>query len=327
MGNEWMFLVIGLVAFLTTYGFTYFLIPRLRRFRMVGKDVNKPDQPEVAEMGGIAIVAGFTSGVMLAVFLQSFWHLQFNLVHVLGAIIAVHSIAFIGMVDDLLNIPQWLKALLPLAAAVPLVAVRAAGSTAMAIPFIGWVDLGVLYILVLVPLGVTVASNLTNMLAGFNGMESGMGLVMFLAMVLLALVYGKVEMLVLFIPILGALLGFLPYNIYPSRIFPGDVGNLTFGAVLAAGVIVGNLEAAGAILLLPYIADFFIKAYNRFPSSQWWGVYRQGRLHAPQDQVRGLAQLFMRWSGGISEQRLTMAFIAMEAMVALFTLAVFWPRT
>src|SRR3989344_2572694 len=209
---------IGLLAFLTSYTFTHLLSPRLQRFRITGQDMNKPTKTEVAEMGGLAVVAGISAGVMLAVFLQSFFGFEFNLIYVLAAVIAVHTVAFIGIVDDLLGIPQWLKALLPLIAAVPLVAVSAAGS------------------------------------------------IIFLAMTALAFAYGVPEMLVLFIPMLGALLGFLPYNTYPAKIFPGDVGNLTIGATLAAGVIIGNAEGAGAILLIPYAVDFFIKLVNRFPS-------------------------------------------------------------
>ena len=75
------YLLLLLVSFLVTYVFAYLLIPRLNRFRIVGKDINKPGMPEVPEMGGIAIVAGFTGGVLLAVFLNSFFAFNFNLIY------------------------------------------------------------------------------------------------------------------------------------------------------------------------------------------------------------------------------------------------------
>ncbi|HLC68524.1 MAG TPA: hypothetical protein VJH24_01685 [Candidatus Bilamarchaeaceae archaeon] len=317
---------IGLLAFLTSYIFTHLLIPRLQRFRITGQDMNKPTKTEVAEMGGLAVVAGISAGVMLAVFLQSFFGFEFNLIYVLAAVIAVHTVAFIGIVDDLLGIPQWLKALLPLIAAVPLVAVSAAGSTTMNLPLLGIVDLGSFYILVLIPIGIAVSSNLTNMLAGFNGMEAGMGSIIFLAMTALAFAYGVPEMLVLFIPMLGALLGFLPYNTYPAKIFPGDVGNLTIGATLAAGVIIGNAEGAGALLLIPYAIDFFIKLANKFPSKNWWGVYKDGKLYAPSDRIRGLAQLVMKLRNGVTEKQLTSIFILIEIAVAVIVLLIYLPR-
>ena len=72
MANFLSFLAIISISFLVTYIFTYLLIPRLKRFKLTGKDVNKPDQPEVAEMGGIAIVAGLTAGMLVAVFFNFF---------------------------------------------------------------------------------------------------------------------------------------------------------------------------------------------------------------------------------------------------------------
>lgn len=315
---------IFLISLAVTFVLSHFLIPRLRRSRMVGKDINKPDAPEVAEMGGIAIIAGLTAGVLLAVFLNTFLSFQFNLLYVLAALLTVYAVAFIGIVDDLIDIPQKVKALLPLFAAVPLMAI-AAGSTAINVPFVGVVDLGLLYLFVLVPIGVAVASNLTNMLAGFNGMESGMGIVIFLAVCVLALSRsGSPEMLVLALPMVGALLAFLRYNKYPASVFPGDVGNLSIGALLAAIVIVGNMELAGALLLLPYVVDFFIKLKNRFPSSKWWGQYKNGNLYPVEGKVRGFAQWIMKKSNGISERRLVEVFVAIEAVTAIAVILIFW---
>jgi len=315
------YIAIVLVSFLTTYILSHFLVPRLKRFGLVGRDMNKPDRPEVGEMGGIAIVAGFTAGLLLAIFFDSFFGFDFNLVYVLAAIIAIHSVSFMGIVDDLLDIPQWLKALLPLLAAIPLVALKAAGSTAMTIPFIGLVDFGIFYIIVLIPIGVAVASNLTNMLAGFNGMETGMGVVIFSAISLLALMKGSVEMALISLSMLAALLAFLRFNIYPARIFPGDVGNLTIGAALATAVIVGNLESAGAILMVPYIIDFFIKAYNRFPKS--FGEYRDGKLYPPDGKIKGLVHFVMKMFNGMNEQNLVLFFVGLEAIFAIAVLVIF----
>lgn len=320
-----LLLILGVLAFslLTTVTFSYFLIPRLKRFGMVGKDVNKEGRPEVAEMGGLAIVAGFTAGVLLAIMLNTFNGMEFNITYVLAALVTIHAMGFIGIVDDLLDIPQAVKAFLPLAAAVPLVAVSAAGSTAMAVPFVGEVDFGLFYIIVLIPVGVAVASNLTNMLAGFNGMEAGMGSIIMLTMAAIAYSIGKVEMLVLFVPMLGALLGFLKFNWYPAKAFPGDVGNLTIGAVVAAGVIIGDLETAGALILSLYVVDFFIKAYNRFPSSKWWGELKGGKLYPVEGKVRGFAQLVMRAGGGMGERNLVLVFMGMQALVGIAVLLMF----
>ncbi|MEM2909355.1 MAG: hypothetical protein QXT05_02720 [Candidatus Bilamarchaeaceae archaeon] len=321
--DGFLYILIILFSFFVTFVFSVILIPRLKRFGITGKDVNKPDKPDVAEMGGIAIIAGFTAGVLLAIIFNTFFGFQFQLVPVLAGILTIHSLAFIGIVDDLLDVPQYIKAFLPLFAAIPLVALRATGSTTMTFPLFGVVDFGMFYIVVLVPIGIAVASNLTNMLAGFNGVEAGMGIVMLFAASLLAAIHGEREALLLFLPYLGALLAFLHFNWYPSKVFPGDVGNLTIGATLAAGVIIGNMEAAGALLLLPHVVDFFIKAYNRFPSSKWWGDYRNGRLYPLEGRVNGFAQLIMKLFNGISERNLVLFFIGLEIIVAIIVLLLY----
>jgi hypothetical protein len=60
--------------------------------------------------------------------------------------------------------------LFPIIAALPLMAI-AAGETTMFIPFFGIINLGIIYSLIVIPIGVTGASNAFNMLAGFNGLE------------------------------------------------------------------------------------------------------------------------------------------------------------
>jgi UDP-N-acetylglucosamine--dolichyl-phosphate N-acetylglucosaminephosphotransferase len=216
---------------------------------------------------------------------------------------------------------QDIKALLPMAAALPMVALAAAGSTAISLPFIGTVDFGMFYIVVLIPLGVTVASNLTNMLAGFNGMEAGMGMVMFAAVAIIAVANGSTEAALIAFAMLGALIAFLRFNWYPARVFIGDIGNLLIGGALACAVIIGNFESVGAILVVPYLADFAVKAVNRFPSTGWWGECgKDGKLRAPGGKVRGLCQLVMKLSGGISERGLALFFIAAEGLFALLAI-------
>ncbi|MCX8174994.1 MAG: hypothetical protein N3E51_02205 [Candidatus Micrarchaeota archaeon] len=307
-----------LCAFLTTSLSLPFLIRKLRLGGIVGKDMNKVGNPEVAEMGGLGIVMGAVGALLLAIAMQTFLGFQFKLIEVLAAMLTMMIIALIGTYDDLFSMRQAVKAVLPMAAALPLVAVSAAGSTVVSLPFIGAVDFGIVYVVLLIPLGVTVAANLTNMLAGFNGMEAGMGSVIFATTLVLAFQHGSVEMALISAAMLGALAAFLRFNWYPARVFTGDIGNLSIGAALAVAVILGNLESAGAILVVPYVVDFFIKAKNGFPSTKWWGeIGAKGKLYPLEGKVRGFAQLVMKQYNGVSEQKLVLTFIAMEMLCAL----------
>jgi len=52
------------VAFIVTFYMTMKWIPLAKRNGLVGKDINKPGNPEVAEMGGIAVMAGVIAALL-----------------------------------------------------------------------------------------------------------------------------------------------------------------------------------------------------------------------------------------------------------------------
>lgn len=307
-------------SFMLTWFSLPFIIRKLIAARMVGKDVNKEGTPEVPEMGGLAVIMGAIGSLLFAIALHTFLGYPLKLPEVLAAMLTMTIIALVGTFDDLFDMRKDIKTILPMAAALPLVAVSAAGSTEISIPLLGPVDFGAFYIFLLIPLGVTVASNLTNMLAGFNGMEAGMGTVIFATTLFLSFSIGSVEMGILSAAMLGALLVFFKFSWYPAKVFMGDIGTLAIGTTLAAAVIIGNLESVGAILVLPYLLDFAIKAKNRFPSTKWWGEIKKGKLYPVEGKVRGSAQLVMKLAGGITEKNLVIFFIAAEALCALLAI-------
>jgi UDP-N-acetylglucosamine--dolichyl-phosphate N-acetylglucosaminephosphotransferase len=229
-------------------------------------------------------------------------------------------VVIIGVFDDLISIRQWIKAIIPVFAALPLMALKE-GYSMMRIPFVGMIDFGIFYPLVLVPLGITGAANAVNMLAGFNGLEVGMGVVAVGALAVIAYLIGQTTALIILLAALGALIAALYYNWYPAKVLVGDVGTLTIGAVIASAVIVGNYETAGAIIIIPYVVDFLIKAKNRFPYS--FGIYREGKLYCPDGGAVGLAQLIMKVCGGISERNLVLVLMGIEAVFGVIAILLY----
>jgi UDP-N-acetylglucosamine--dolichyl-phosphate N-acetylglucosaminephosphotransferase len=300
------------------------IINKLRAAGITEKDMHKEGTPQVAEMGGIGIVMGAVGALLLVIGVHTFFGsalgFGLNVPVLMATLTTMLIIALIGIFDDLFDMSQRTKALLPIASAIPLVAIQSAGSTAMTVPFLGVVDFGWFYLVVLVPLAVTVCSNLTNMLAGFNGLEAGMGIVIFGALSLIAFFANQPEMAVVSLAMLGALCGFILFNWSPARAFPGDAGTLVIGAGIAAAVIIGSFEAAGVIIMIPYIVDFFVKAVNGFPKT--FGTLRGGKLYCDK-RPAGLVQYAMKLSGGISEKRLVLAFIATECAFAAVALILY----
>jgi UDP-N-acetylglucosamine--dolichyl-phosphate N-acetylglucosaminephosphotransferase len=298
----------------------HLLIPRLKRVGIVGRDMNKPGGLEVPEMGGLGIIVGFASGLILAIALKTFTGIlddtKINVIQLFAVLAMVLLIGLIGIIDDLVHIRQSIKALTPLFAAMPLAAIEA-GFTMMKIPFIGWVDFKLLYPLAIVPLGITVASNAVNMLAGFNGLEVGMGIVASIALAIIAYTIKNTTVVIILVSAIGAMSAAMIFNWYPAKIFIGDVGTLSIGAVIAASVCIGNYETAGVFIIIPYFIDFILKALHRFPSKGWWGKYNNGKLYCPESGPVGLCQLVMKLTGGISEKGLVLILIGFEALCGL----------
>lgn len=313
-----MELVVCVASFAITVSGVILLKPRLQRAGIVGRDLHKLGQSDVAEMGGLAVVAGTGVGISVALAMTRFFGVlkDADPTLLLAALATVLLTALIGIVDDLLGMRQLAKAFLPAVAALPLMALRA-GHTTLVIPFLGAVRFGVFYPLVLVPIGLMVAANAVNMLAGFNGLETGMGLVAVGFLVVIAAMLHETTALLILLAGGGALLGILLFNWYPARILVGDVGTLSIGALIATAVIVGNFEAAGLILLIPYVIDFLFKAVHRFPTrgSEWACELREdGKLYCPAHGPVSLPQLVARIGGGLHERSLVLILMAVEAV-------------
>jgi len=321
-------LIYVVFIFIISYMVTFFsfpiVIPRLKKAGIVGKNMNSEKQEEIPEMGGLIMTIGFAAGIIMAIALRTFYDvfLTVDLTSILAALATILIVMLIGVFDDLVSVSQRVKAFMPIFAALPLMAIKE-GQYLMKIPLYGIVNLGVYYSLIIVPLGIAGAANAINMLAGFNGLEVGMGIVIMGSLAIIAYLLGEVTSLIILIAALGALLATVYYNWYPAKILIGDVGTLSIGAIIASAIIIGNFEMAGIIVIIPYVVDFIIKAKNHFPSEGWWGIYRNGKLYCPDSGPVGLCQLIMKLFGGISERNLVLVLMGIETVCGLVAILLY----
>jgi len=321
--------LVAIISFAIVAVSTGRLAKKMRWLGFVDKDANKPGTPLVPKMGGISIVLGFVVAVLLALQLSS----QVNTILLLAAINTVVLISFLGLIDDMMNLRDRYRVLLPLFAALPLMVVKA-GTSVMDVPFLGDINfnLGViympfngpvelnLYLLVLVPIGVIASSNLINLLAGFNGLEAGIGVVVSATLALALLITGSSpEALFLVMAMGGACLGFLLYNWYPAKIFPGNITTYAIGATVAAAVIIGNMEKIGVIALSPQIAEFFLKARTRFQAENFGRIGRDGRL-SYDGKISSLTHIVMRYTHP-TEQELVLYLLGLQALAGAAAIA------
>ncbi|MCD6410093.1 MAG: glycosyl transferase family 4 [Candidatus Verstraetearchaeota archaeon] len=295
---------------------------------IVGIDMNKPHKPKVAEMGGIAVVAGFLSGVLWYVGLNTFiFGTSSRNLPIFAALTTVLMAALIGLVDDTLGwkagLKQWQKPLLTLPAALPMMVVNVGVST-MALPLIGRLDLGILYPLLIVPIGIVGASNAFNMIAGFNGLEAGMGIIILFSMGTAAYLLGKPWVGVLALLMTASLLAFLIYNKYPAKVFPGDTLTYSVGAFIACIAILGNMERLAVLLYTLYYLDFALSLRGRFKVEAFGVPDEKGCLKEPRQKLYHLTHLAIRLirliKGCAREYEVVVLIWAMQVLISILAL-------
>jgi UDP-N-acetylglucosamine--dolichyl-phosphate N-acetylglucosaminephosphotransferase len=288
------------------------IIPKLKARGIIGKDLNKPGSPEVAEMGGIAVVIGFFAGVSAVIALDGIENI--NLLNV--SLSAIMGAALVGMMDDIFDMNQRFKAFLPFVLALPF------GSMVLpviAIPHVIDLDFGP-FMIIAAAFAVTCAANAANMLEGFNGLGTGLGIIMALTLVILSLVHNRLDGIYLLIPLLGALVGFLWFNKFPAVIFPGDTMMLFMGATLAAAGMLSSLHVQTVFIFMPMIVEFFLKLRGRFTGENYSTTTSNGYLEY-HGRIESLTHIFMR-TNKLTEKQLVYRIWAVEFVVCAIVLAV-----
>jgi UDP-N-acetylglucosamine--dolichyl-phosphate N-acetylglucosaminephosphotransferase len=316
---DYLLLTCLAVSFLSTYILMPYWIRAAIKTGFVGKDVNKFKKPGVAEFGGIAIVAGFMAGILTYIGLRTFYyHNTRELIMILAAISTILGITIVGVLDDLLGwkigLAQWEKPLLTLPVALPMMAVNA-GESVMSLPFLGVVDFGILYPLIIIPAGIVGAANGYNMLAGYNGLEAGMGVIILSVLGFVAWQEGFSWVAVLSLCMVFSLLAFLRYNWYPAKIFPGDTATYSIGALIACVAILGNMEKIAMGLFALYFIEFFIKASTRF-KGECFSSPTENDILTFSGRPESLTHVVIRL-GNFKEQKLVSIILAVQLAIAL----------
>ena len=126
------------------------------------------------------------------------------------------------------------------------------GYTSVHIPFAGDIMLGV-WIVPLFVLAVVSTGNAVNISDGLDGLAGGLLSVAYMVFGMIALLQGHLMIAGFCFTVVGALLSYLWFNIYPARFFMGDVGSFAFGTSLGVVAMLTN-----TLFLLPIVGVIFV---------------------------------------------------------------------
>ncbi len=327
-----MWTLVGLffISLTSSYMLAKTLIPFFKRNDIIALDLHKEGKPKVANSGGIPVALSLIAGLMFFIAAQTFiFNVTDHMIYLFASILTILLITVIGFFDDLnrnevvngkrtirSGLGQWQKPIWTLAAAVPLMVVSA-GVQEMYVPFIGSINFGIFYPLVLIPIGVVGAANAVNLLGGFNGSEAGMGIVYCTALGIYALMHNEIVSAAIFFATAASLLGFLAFNWPPAKMLSGDSLTYCLGAVVASGVIIGNMERAGVIALAPFFIELALKLRSRLKASCLGVLQKDGTIKAPSDEIYSWTHIIMK-AGEFTEKQISMILILIQLVFSSF---------
>ena len=252
-----------ILIFIVGFAITMFIIPYVMKFMKkkgyIGIDIHKSSRPEVAESGGIALLIGIAcTSLLLIIFFPNFFN------EILIFILTVVVSGVIGFVDDRIRLKSRYKVILTIFTGILIFLANVYGFItieAPTIPFLGKLRLNIIYPIV-VPIIVAVFANTVNMLEGYNGEGSGTAIIALISLFICSILWDSAEGLLFTVVSLAVLIPFYFYNKFPARLFPGDVGTLSIGAIFAGIALFGSLEAAVFCALLIHIFNSFYVLYS-----------------------------------------------------------------
>ena len=215
----------------------------------VPKDARRMHKTPTPRLGGLAIFLGFMISVILFVPIRGDREMQSIL---LGAVIIV----VLGVVDDIMALPAMLKFVVQIVAAlIPTlngVIVRAVSNPNIFSENPYWV-LDWLSIPVTV-LWIVAVTNSVNLIDGLDGLANGVSAISATTVLVISLIASEAQVALVMAALVGASVGFMPYNQNPAKMFMGDTGATFLGYILATMSIQGLFKFYAVIsFVVPFL--------------------------------------------------------------------------
>lgn len=172
--------------------------------------------------------------------------------------------AAIGLIDDILNVfgtnrkdaglRSWVKFAMIIGVGLVLgwFFYFKLGYSSVHVPYLGELHIGI-WMIALFVFAVVATGNAVNISDGLDGLSGGLLIMSYMAFGVIALLQNHLGIAGFCFTVVGALLSYLWFNIFPARFFMGDVGSFAFGTSLGVVAMLTN-----TLFLLPIIGILFV---------------------------------------------------------------------
>lgn len=215
---------------ITAFIITFLAIPSIIKVAVIKNLFDEPGERKshkssIPTLGGLAIFAG-------VVFSFTFWSAEFNFQSTQYIIAALIVMFFIGIKDDIIELPASKKFYGQLVAAIIIVLFANIRLTSLYGIF-GIYQLPYWFSLLFSLFTILVIINAFNLIDGVDGLAAGIGAIAAFTYGLWFYNYNEIALCILSFALFSSLLAFLVYNFSPANIFMGDTGSLIVGLILS----------------------------------------------------------------------------------------------
>lgn len=240
----------ALITVVITLASTYTTINIEKSRGIVAPDIHKPNKPKIPKTAGPAFMVILLTGLVFSIINN----MMLVAYHIIAAMIA----GVIGLYDDFKGLGAlWKVALLTLPSLPVLLGVAYVPRPYM--PLVGFLRIHVVYPLLL-PLVYTVSANAYNMIDTHNGVAVTVALTSSIVL-LISSIMDKPQPLndgfIFALFVILFLISYLPFNVYPSKIFNGNSGSFILGSLIASQAILLRREYLALMLYIPLMINGF----------------------------------------------------------------------
>ena len=251
-----------LIAFMISMMLTPYTIKIAERIGAVDvpKDKRRMHTREMPKFGGPAVIIGFLVSVFYLIIVMSLeksldlFTKELYGQKLIGLFLGILIITIVGILDDTKTLKPAQKLIGQVLATV-VVIIFGIKIEQITIPFLYQVGLSDAFSVILTILWIVGITNAINLIDGLDGLSSGITLIACISLLIIFCLNGSpIIAIILITALIGAIVGFLPFNFAPAKTFIGDTGSNFLGFMLAVISILGIAKTYTlAVIILPVI--------------------------------------------------------------------------
>ncbi len=228
----------------------------------------KKGQKPTPRFGGFAVIVAFLTGSMYLLILMHLEHKLDIYIYkkaILAIVISTILITILGLKDDTKGMSAKNKFLLQALIAI-ITIILGIRIQDFQIPFITEkLELGRKLSYLVTFLWIVGIMNAINLIDGLDGLSSSLVLTSILFLIVICFLdHSPIIGIIFAIPLAGAIIGFLPYNMEPAKTYIGDIGTNFMGYMLSVIAILGVAKTYTAITLIAPIIILLVPIFDTF---------------------------------------------------------------